>query len=321
MYDIGEVYKNKKNGKYFICIEHENNGEIILINKEGKIISVEEKLFEKISEEEENKLKEENKKIFNAKQFKTFKEYIEFDDTESLNDKNITTDYDIMYDTRKNSLLKLFYDIGGKGTRTEINEHVPKYWILKDEELEIEKGTKKPLYWHRVASCCQALKDQDGFLENPQWGVWCITEAGIQHLQTLGYAHSDTIQTHPIEKTNGFDINNIKKNEIPEETKLKTLNDTNANQDRIVEIISFLFKHFYFSKKKAYDEDEFYFYLLHCNYTKNEIRTALDCLLQPPLNILEKENKTYLLTDEIDSVFKKMIIVLKAYRIFKNSKA
>ena len=85
-------------------------------------------------------------------------------------------------ETRKDSILRLIFDIGGEGTREQINAKVPKYWELAKEELEIERGTTKPLYWHRVASVCQALKDRDHYLENPKRGVWKITEKGKEYL-------------------------------------------------------------------------------------------------------------------------------------------
>lgn len=88
--------------------------------------------------------------------------------------------------TRKASVLKLIYDIGGEGTREQINVRIPGYWELSNDELEIEEGTLKPLYWHHVASICQSLKDRDQYLENPKRGVWKITEAGREELSHLG---------------------------------------------------------------------------------------------------------------------------------------
>lgn len=84
--------------------------------------------------------------------------------------------------SRKDALLKLFIDIGREGDREFINSKVPEYWELSTEEMEIEKGGTKPLYWHRVAGSCQNLKDKDGFLENPERGVWKITDAGISYI-------------------------------------------------------------------------------------------------------------------------------------------
>ena len=88
---------------------------------------------------------------------------------------------------RKDSLLRLISDIGGEGTRKQINEKVLEYWELRNEELEIEEGTRKPIYWHHVASVCQSLKDRDCYLENPRRGVWRITNAGEKHLSSLGH--------------------------------------------------------------------------------------------------------------------------------------
>jgi len=45
-------------------------------------------------------------------------------------------------ETRKDSLLRLISDIGGEGTREQINAKVPKYWELSNEELEIEAGKR-----------------------------------------------------------------------------------------------------------------------------------------------------------------------------------
>jgi len=104
-------------------------------------------------------------------------------------------------ETRKNSLLKLIYDIGGEGTREQINAKVPEYWELSKEELEIEKGVGKPLYWHRVASACQSLKDRDSYLENPRLGVWKITDTGKKHLSSIGHKPSPSIQMSPSQIT------------------------------------------------------------------------------------------------------------------------
>jgi len=93
-------------------------------------------------------------------------------------------------ETRKDSLLRLISGIGGEGTREQINAKVPVYWELSNEEMEIERGTTKPLYWHRVASVCQALKDRDHYLENPKWGVWKITKKGREYLSSKSYEPS-----------------------------------------------------------------------------------------------------------------------------------
>jgi hypothetical protein len=88
-------------------------------------------------------------------------------------------------ESRKDSLLRLFSDMGGEGTRSQINERIPDYWELRPEELEIEAGTAKPLYWHRVASACQPLKDRYGYLENPKRGTWRLTDKGRAYLETI----------------------------------------------------------------------------------------------------------------------------------------
>jgi hypothetical protein len=88
-------------------------------------------------------------------------------------------------ESRKDSLLRLISDVGGEGTIPQINEKVPEYWELHEQELEIERGTTRPLYWHHVASVCQSLKDRDGYLENPKRGVWKITQAGTNHLASI----------------------------------------------------------------------------------------------------------------------------------------
>lgn len=98
-------------------------------------------------------------------------------------------------ETRKAGLLKLISDIGGEGTREQINAKVPKYWELSNKELEIEEGVGKPLYWHHVAGVCQALKDRNHYLENSKRGVWKITEAGKNYLSSMGYRLSPSIQT------------------------------------------------------------------------------------------------------------------------------
>lgn len=98
-------------------------------------------------------------------------------------------------ETRKDSLLRLISDIGGEGTRKQINAKVPGYWELSGKELEIEEGVGKPLYWHHVASVCQSLKDRDHYLENPIHGVWKITEAGKKYLSSLEHRPSPPNKT------------------------------------------------------------------------------------------------------------------------------
>jgi len=100
------------------------------------------------------------------------------------------------YKSRKDALLALFIDIGGEGGRELINSKIPEYWDIKEKEMEIETGVGKPLYWHRVASTSQQLKDKNGFLENPERGVWKITETGRQYIiQKLGLSDSVASQT------------------------------------------------------------------------------------------------------------------------------
>lgn len=101
------------------------------------------------------------------------------------------------YKTRKDALLKLFIDIGGEGDRELINSKVLDYWDIEDKEKEIEPGVGKPVYWHRVASTSQQLKDKDQFLENPERGVWKITDAGKKYIiQKLGLTDTVVTQTN-----------------------------------------------------------------------------------------------------------------------------
>lgn len=93
-------------------------------------------------------------------------------------------------DSRKNSLLRLIADLGGESTREQINEKIGDYWELRKEELEIEEGVGKPLYWHHVASVCQSLKDKDDYVENPKRGVWKITVKGKDYLSSFGFKPS-----------------------------------------------------------------------------------------------------------------------------------
>lgn len=88
-------------------------------------------------------------------------------------------------ESRKDSLLRLFFDIGGEGTRSQINERIPDYWELRPEEWKTEKGTARPLYWHHVASACQGLKDRYGYIENPERGTWRLTDKGRNYLETI----------------------------------------------------------------------------------------------------------------------------------------
>jgi hypothetical protein len=87
--------------------------------------------------------------------------------------------------SRKDSLLRLFSDIGGEGTRSQINERIPDYWELRPEEWKIKKGTAKPLYWHHVASACQGLKGKYEYLENPKRGTWRLTDKGRTYLKSI----------------------------------------------------------------------------------------------------------------------------------------
>ncbi len=101
--------------------------------------------------------------------------------------------------SRKDALLKLFIDIGGDGNRELINSKVPEYWDLKEEEHKIEQRSGKPKYWHNVAGISQNLKDKDGYLENPERGVWKITDTGKNYYANK-FGLTDNAAT---KKTNG----------------------------------------------------------------------------------------------------------------------
>ncbi len=112
-------------------------------------------------------------------------------------------------ETRKDSLLRLFYDIGGAGTRSQINERVPDYWELRPKEREIEKGTRKPKYWHHVASTCQALKDKDGYLENPKRGTWRITEKGRNYLESMSQISRKRVPSPRVQQASSSTLTSI----------------------------------------------------------------------------------------------------------------
>lgn len=87
--------------------------------------------------------------------------------------------------TRKDALLKLIMDLGGEGTRPEINERIPEYWTLREDDKEIEPIPQKPYYWHRADSYRQQLKDRYGFL-NLINGIWKVTPEGKEYLVKQG---------------------------------------------------------------------------------------------------------------------------------------
>ncbi len=93
-------------------------------------------------------------------------------------------------ETRKDALLRLIWELGGEAVREKINQEIPKYWELSEKDREIEPGVSKPRYWHTSASICQALKDRDGYLENPSRGIWRITEKGKEYLPSKGLSQS-----------------------------------------------------------------------------------------------------------------------------------
>ena len=87
--------------------------------------------------------------------------------------------------SRKDAVLKLIIDLGGEGTRQEINEKIPDYWDLRNDDKAIEEFTQKPFYWHRADGARQSLKDNDNFLDSAG-GIWKITQKGIEYLVEEG---------------------------------------------------------------------------------------------------------------------------------------
>lgn len=85
--------------------------------------------------------------------------------------------------TRKNSLLKLINDLGGKGQHSDFCGKIRDYWELTEEEKRNEKRL-----FHHVASIEQALKTSE--LIELQGGIWRITEKGKKHLSSMGYKPS-----------------------------------------------------------------------------------------------------------------------------------
>jgi len=89
--------------------------------------------------------------------------------------------------TRKDALLKLIMELGGEGTRQEINEKIKpsQCWELREDDEKIEDSTQKPYYWHRADGVRQGLKDKDGFLTLDE-NIWKITQEGIEYLKKEG---------------------------------------------------------------------------------------------------------------------------------------
>jgi len=172
-------------------------------------------------------------------------------------------------ETRKYSLLRLIFDLGGETTREKINEHLPKYWELSQNEKEIEKGVGKPLFWHRSASVCQSLKDRDGYLENPSRGIWKITDKGKEYLSSRGIS----VTSSPIDQEKPIEIvAMILSTLINFEKSGITLFSNNTIRIALV--------------GQGY------------NYESDEVENALKFLSTAPFNILQKQNYEYSLTGD-----------------------
>lgn len=83
-------------------------------------------------------------------------------------------------DTRKDSLLRLINDLGGKGRHRDFCKKIRNYWELTEEEVKNDKKL-----FHHVASIEQALKTS-GLVEL-QGGIWRTTEEGKKHLSSIGH--------------------------------------------------------------------------------------------------------------------------------------
>ncbi|PJB21941.1 MAG: hypothetical protein CO114_02710 [Euryarchaeota archaeon CG_4_9_14_3_um_filter_38_12] len=149
-------------------------------------------------------------------------------------------------ETRKDSLLRLISDLGGEATREQVNANLSKYWELSKEEKEIEEGVGKPLFWHHSASVCQALKDRDGYLENPKRGIWKITEAGKKYLSSMGYKPSLPIHTLPSQITE----------DLPLCKELRESQRNSENPTIFEEVLVKTFQHLGFSAEHIGGRDE-----------------------------------------------------------------
>jgi len=184
---------------------------------------------------------------------------------------------------RKDGLLKLIYDMGGEGTRAKINEKISVYWELRDEELEIEKGTNKPLYWHHVSGVCQSLKDKDDYLENPRRGVWKINEAGKKYLHSKGHIRS-----------------------------------TFAGE-KLIEIMSKIISDLRASGKRSFTIKELYnlYQWQGLNYNIEQIENALNFLSTPPITIIKREEEKHFVSDDMNAIIKKMDLLLQVFNRIK----
>jgi len=95
--------------------------------------------------------------------------------------------------SRKDAVLKLIIDLGGEGTRKEINEKIPDYWDLRDDDEAIEEISQKPYYWHRADSMRNVLKDTYKYLSLAD-NIWKITQEGMEYLKENGLCEAKVVK-------------------------------------------------------------------------------------------------------------------------------
>ena len=87
--------------------------------------------------------------------------------------------------SRKDALLKLIMDLGGEGTRQEINKKIEigDYWELTEDDLVIKEKSKQPTFWHTSASICSGWASNNKYLLNDKdERLWRLTEKGENYL-------------------------------------------------------------------------------------------------------------------------------------------
>lgn len=145
--------------------------------------------------------------------------------------------------SRNDTLLKLIMDLGGEGTRQEINELIPQYWNLREDDKAIEPIPRKPYYWHRADACRQALKDRHGFLDLVG-NIWKVTEKGIEYLKKKG------LYNEKLEKTRLTKVEGKKR-------QIAVMQLLYENQDKVCNmgLIVTMFPEYYSVSDSEYEKD------------------------------------------------------------------
>ncbi len=281
--------RNKESGKHFIYIEATESDEALFVTPQNDLKSLKIFLFYEMEEGDADRFLSHG--LITKLQFQTYQQYIIKNKEEISIIKNNNSM--MRKETRKDSLLKLIFDIGGEGTRTQINDKVPEYWELSVEERKIEQGTNKPLYWHRVASTCQSLKDRDGYLENPKRGVWRITEIGKRYLLSEG-------------KSSPF----VRKS-------TSAIKSNYTHQGRFIEITAKFLSDLRSTNKRSFSGEELHniYQWQGLDYEIDDIGEVLKFLSS--FNIIEKEGYKYRVSGDINIIFEKIEVLLQAFNRVK----